>query len=68
MAHEKIFINYYVCNSTKNASIVNQGGGASDCSNEHLVTNFYSGSSVMSLNRLSLLSPSIPTGSGDNTS
>jgi hypothetical protein len=44
------------------------GGGGSDFSNLHLVTRFYSGSSVMSLNRPLLLWPLVTTILGDITS
>jgi hypothetical protein len=43
-------------------------GGGSDFTNGHLVTQFYSGSSVMSPNRPSLLWPSVATVLGDITS
>jgi hypothetical protein len=42
--------------------------GGSDFSNSHLVTHFYSGSSVMSSNRSSLLWPSVAMVMGDITS
>jgi hypothetical protein len=40
-------------------------GGVSDFSNGHLVTHVYSGSSVMSLNRPSLLCPPVAMLLGD---
>jgi hypothetical protein len=42
--------------------------GGSDFSNGHHVTRFYSGSSAMSLNRPSLLCPSVATVLSDITS
>jgi hypothetical protein len=44
------------------------GGGGADFNNMHLMTCFYNGSLVMSMNRLSLLWSSVATGSGDITS
>jgi hypothetical protein len=64
MTHRTIFINSCVCNTTTKW-LYSDGG--SDCTNEHLLTRFYSGSSVMSPNYPSSPSPLLlwPFGSSD---